>query len=80
MWLRENRSLFKYHVFEPVILEIEIVDSKYAAMIESVIPWKVQRVRYFLILGFCFRGSERLQTLQAASHGGAKIASQYFMW
>jgi structural maintenance of chromosomes protein 5 len=45
IWLRENRSLFKYHVFEPVILEIEIVDSKYAAMIESVIPWKVQRVK-----------------------------------
>ena len=45
IWLRENRSIFKDHVYEPVILEIEIVDSRYAAMIETVIPWKVQRVK-----------------------------------
>ncbi|KAG0322108.1 Structural maintenance of chromosomes protein 5, partial [Linnemannia gamsii] len=35
MWLRENRGLFKHHVYDPVCLEINVKNKKYADAIES---------------------------------------------
>ncbi|KAL2911490.1 Structural maintenance of chromosomes protein 5 [Polyrhizophydium stewartii] len=37
MWLRENRSQFKMHIFDPICLEINLKDPKYASCVETII-------------------------------------------
>ncbi|KAF9428893.1 Structural maintenance of chromosomes protein 5 [Podila epigama] len=37
LWLREHRSMFQKHVFEPVCLELNIKDMKYVDAIEGVL-------------------------------------------
>nr|DBA11453.1 TPA_inf: SMC5 [Moesziomyces aphidis] len=43
MWLRENQHRFRKRVHEPVLLEIALKDQRYAAAVESCIPWVVQK-------------------------------------
>ncbi|KAJ1022424.1 hypothetical protein NDA16_003413 [Ustilago loliicola] len=43
MWLRENQHKFRKPVHEPVLLEISLKDQRYAAAVESCIPWAVQK-------------------------------------
>lgn len=43
MWLRENQHRFRKQVHEPVLLEISLKDQRYAAAVESSIPWLVQK-------------------------------------
>ncbi|KAM3956376.1 structural maintenance of chromosomes 5 [Aphomia sociella] len=38
MWLRENKHLFEAPVYEPMMLEINFTDSKYARYLESTVP------------------------------------------
>ncbi|XP_058792958.1 structural maintenance of chromosomes protein 5 [Phymastichus coffea] len=38
MWLRSNKHLFSKHIYEPMILMINLKDAKYAKYFESVIP------------------------------------------
>lgn len=35
VWLRQNRHLFKNHVFDPICLEINVKNKKFADAIES---------------------------------------------
>lgn len=43
MWLRENRKRFDKAVFEPIMLEINVRDARYAAQVESCLNWQVLR-------------------------------------
>lgn len=43
MWLRENQHRFRKPVHEPVLLEISLKDQRYAAAVESCIPFPVQK-------------------------------------
>ncbi|SPO27738.1 related to SMC5 - Structural maintenance of chromosomes, required for cell viability [Ustilago trichophora] len=43
MWLRENQHRFRKPVHEPVLLEISLKDQRYAAAVESCIPFAVQK-------------------------------------
>nr|WJN25109.1 structural maintenance of chromosome protein [Moesziomyces parantarcticus] len=43
MWLRENQHRFRKPVHEPVLLEIALKDQRYAAAVESCIPFVVQK-------------------------------------
>ncbi|KAI9296882.1 P-loop containing nucleoside triphosphate hydrolase protein [Neoconidiobolus thromboides FSU 785] len=36
-WLKHNRTLFKYNVFDPISLEIEVKDKRYAQAVENCI-------------------------------------------
>ncbi|CAH0403320.1 unnamed protein product [Chilo suppressalis] len=38
MWLRENREMFEEPVYEPMMLEINFTDPKFARYLESTIP------------------------------------------
>ena len=42
-WLRENQHRFRKPVHEPVLLEISLKDQRYAAAVESCIPFAVQK-------------------------------------
>ncbi|XP_026316066.1 structural maintenance of chromosomes protein 5 [Hyposmocoma kahamanoa] len=37
-WLRENRTMFQHPVYEPMMLEINFTDAKYARYLESTVP------------------------------------------
>nr|WJN25111.1 structural maintenance of chromosome protein [Pseudozyma pruni] len=39
MWLRENQHRFRKPVHEPILLEISLKDQRYAAAVESCIPF-----------------------------------------
>ncbi|TKY84500.1 hypothetical protein EX895_006401 [Sporisorium graminicola] len=43
MWLRQNQHRFRKPVHEPVLLEISLKDQRYAAAVESCIPFAVQK-------------------------------------
>ncbi|KAJ9479932.1 Structural maintenance of chromosomes protein 5 [Pseudozyma hubeiensis] len=43
VWLRENQHKFRKTVHEPVLLEISLKDQRYAAAVESCIPFAVQK-------------------------------------
>nr|WJN25112.1 structural maintenance of chromosome protein [Pseudozyma thailandica] len=43
MWLRQNQHRFQKQVYEPVILEISLKDQRYAAAVESCIPFTIQK-------------------------------------
>lgn len=43
MWLRENQHKFRKPIYEPLLLEISLKDQRYAAAVESCIPWPVQK-------------------------------------
>ncbi|EFA05955.1 structural maintenance of chromosomes protein 5 [Tribolium castaneum] len=38
VWLRNNRNLFKGEIYEPIMLELNVLDSKNAMYVENVIP------------------------------------------
>ncbi|RZB38652.1 structural maintenance of chromosomes protein 5 [Asbolus verrucosus] len=38
LWLREHKHLFREEVFEPVMLELNVLDPKNAVYVENVIP------------------------------------------
>lgn len=38
MWLRNNRHIFKSEVYDPIMLEINVLDPKNAIYLENVIP------------------------------------------
>ncbi|KAJ2233259.1 Structural maintenance of chromosomes protein 5 [Coemansia sp. RSA 1722] len=42
-WLEANRNMFSQHVFAPVCLEASIRDSRYAAIIESIVGMSTLR-------------------------------------
>nr|WJN25110.1 structural maintenance of chromosome protein [Pseudozyma flocculosa] len=42
-WLRQNQHRFRKPVHEPVLLEISLKDQRYAAAVESCIPFTVQK-------------------------------------
>jgi hypothetical protein len=44
MWLRENQGMFQEKVYEPVMLELSINDTRRAAAVESCINWQSMRV------------------------------------
>ncbi|CBQ73825.1 related to SMC5-Structural maintenance of chromosomes, required for cell viability [Sporisorium reilianum SRZ2] len=43
LWLRQNQHRFRKPVHEPVLLEISLKDQRYAAAVESCIPFAVQK-------------------------------------
>ncbi|PWN95840.1 P-loop containing nucleoside triphosphate hydrolase protein, partial [Tilletiopsis washingtonensis] len=43
MWLRENQGMFQEKVYEPVMLELSINDTRRAAAVESCINWQSMR-------------------------------------
>jgi uncharacterized protein (DUF2461 family) len=50
-WLRENRDKFRGRVYGPLALDINVKDTRYASMIESVfggMKGSIFRVRIFL--------------------------------
>ncbi|CAH2057808.1 unnamed protein product, partial [Iphiclides podalirius] len=38
MWLRENKNMFQHPVYEPMVLEINFTDPKYARYLEATVP------------------------------------------
>lgn len=43
MWLRQNASRFHQKVYEPVLMELSVKETKYTAAVESCIPWPSQK-------------------------------------
>lgn len=43
MWLRENASMFRERVFEPVLLELSIEDPSFASGVEGCINWATMK-------------------------------------
>ncbi|KAJ8926522.1 hypothetical protein NQ314_021124 [Rhamnusium bicolor] len=37
-WLRNNKHLFQGEIFEPIMLEVNVLDSRHAKYVENVIP------------------------------------------
>lgn len=42
-WLRANQNLFQKKVFEPIVLEVTVKDTKYVSQVESCINWPTLR-------------------------------------
>ncbi|XP_063905128.1 structural maintenance of chromosomes protein 5-like [Zophobas morio] len=40
LWLRSNKNLFKDEVFEPIMLEVNVMDPKNSIYVENVIPMR----------------------------------------
>ncbi|CAG5030880.1 unnamed protein product, partial [Parnassius apollo] len=38
MWLRENKEMFQHPVYEPMVLEINFTDPKFARYLEAAVP------------------------------------------
>ncbi|KAJ3370179.1 Structural maintenance of chromosomes protein 5 [Kappamyces sp. JEL0680] len=49
MWLRNNQQSFSGRVSDPVILELELTDPQFAALIETCIPWVDQKAFVFAL-------------------------------
>ncbi|XJO76391.1 hypothetical protein BDV3_006922 [Batrachochytrium dendrobatidis] len=37
MWLQDNLSMFEKHVFEPICMEVNLKDTRYAAVLETLV-------------------------------------------
>ncbi|XP_061704985.1 structural maintenance of chromosomes protein 5 [Cydia pomonella] len=65
MWLRENRAMFKKKVYEPMILEINFTDSKFARYLEA----KVASRDLFAFTFECSQDMNRFTNIVRMEHG-----------